>query len=240
MSAISHTVAGFQRRWDDWKLQETLAKKELDQIEKQIVAATIREEIAEAELVNHDKQSENSKAIDDYLKGKFTSEQLFGWMQGQLASLYFQAYKLAYDAAKKAERAFRYELGLDESKFVQFGYWDSLKKGLLAGERLQNDLRRMEAAYLDKNRREFEITRHVSLAELSPAALIALREVGECEVDIPESLFDMDYPGHYMRRIKSVALTIPCVVGPYTNVNCHADPVLQPCSQGHDRRGLRK
>ena len=30
----------------------------------------------------------------------------------------------------------------------------------------------------------------------------------------------MDYPGHYMRRIKSVNLTIPCVVGPYTSVNC--------------------
>jgi hypothetical protein len=30
----------------------------------------------------------------------------------------------------------------------------------------------------------------------------------------------MDHPGHYMRRIKSVALTIPCVVGPYTNLNC--------------------
>jgi hypothetical protein len=55
---------------------------------------------------------------------------------------------------------------------------------------------------------------------LNPAALIALKEVGECEVDIPEWLFDLDYPGHYMRRIKSIALSIPCVAGPYTNVNC--------------------
>jgi Tc toxin complex TcA C-terminal TcB-binding domain len=37
---------------------------------------------------------------------------------------------------------------------------------------------------------------------------------------MPEALFDMDYPGHYMRRIKSVSLTIPCVTGPYTSVNC--------------------
>jgi hypothetical protein len=28
-----------------------------------------------------------------------------------------------------------------------FGYWDSLKKGLLAGEKLQYDLRRLETAY---------------------------------------------------------------------------------------------
>jgi len=30
----------------------------------------------------------------------------------------------------------------------------------------------------------------------------------------------MDYPGHYLRRIKTVGLTVPCVVGPYTSVNC--------------------
>ena len=37
---------------------------------------------------------------------------------------------------------------------------------------------------------------------------------------LPESLFDMDGPGHYFRRIKSVALSIPCVSGPYASVNC--------------------
>jgi hypothetical protein len=39
-------------------------------------------------------------------------------------------------------------------------------------------------------------------------------------VALRESLFDADFPGHYMRRLKSVALTLPCVVGPYTSVNC--------------------
>lgn len=28
----------------------------------------------------------------------------------------------------------------------------------------------------------------------------------------------MDFPGHYMRRIKSVAMTIPAVVGPYSSI----------------------
>ena len=30
----------------------------------------------------------------------------------------------------------------------------------------------------------------------------------------------MDFPGHYLRRIKSVSLTIPCVTGPYSSVPC--------------------
>ena len=29
----------------------------------------------------------------------------------------------------------------------------------------------------------------------------------------------MDFPGHYMRRIKSVSITLPCVTGPYASVS---------------------
>src|SRR5262249_38869882 len=155
----SQTIGSFYRRQDEWKLQETLANKELDQIDKQIEAATIREAIAQADLDNHDLQTDQAKEVDEHLRTKYTDEELYGWMQGQLAGLYFQTYKLAFDLAKKAERAFRHELGLQDSSFVQFGYWDNLKSGLLAGERLQTDLRRMEAAYLDRNRRELEITK---------------------------------------------------------------------------------
>jgi hypothetical protein len=45
-------------------------------------------------------------------------------------------------------------------------------------------------------------------------------ENGTCVIELPESLFDADYPGHYMRRLRSVSLTIPCTTGPYTGVNC--------------------
>jgi hypothetical protein len=51
-------------------------------------------------------------------------------------------------------------------------------------------------------------------------ALARFKETGECFVNVPEAAFDMDYAGHYMRRIKSVSVSIPCVTGPYTGVNC--------------------
>jgi receptor-binding and translocation channel-forming TcA subunit of Tc toxin len=61
----------------------------------------------------------------------------------------------------------------------------------------------------------------VSLATLDPLAFITLKETGRCErVTIPESLFDLDTPGHYLRRLKRVSVTIPCVTGPYTGVHC--------------------
>ena len=46
-----------------------------------------------------------------------------------------------------------------------------------------------------------------------------LRETGECDFHIPEAWYNIDYPGHYFRRIKAVRITIPCIVGPYANVS---------------------
>ena len=214
------TTGSQERRWDEWKLQEKRAGKELEQIEKQITAAEIRLAIAENELENHDLQTENAKEVDAYMRDKFTNQQLYNWMVSQISALYFQSYQMAYDLAKRAEKAFQHELGVTDTSYVQFGYWDSLKKGLLAGERLGYDLKRMEVAYLDQNRREYELTKHVSLAMLDPVALVMLKETGECFTSLPEAIFDLDFPGHYMRRIKSVSLTIPCVTGPYTSVSC--------------------
>jgi receptor-binding and translocation channel-forming TcA subunit of Tc toxin len=67
---------------------------------------------------------------------------------------------------------------------------------------------------------EFELTKNISLLRLNPLALLELRETGKCYVSIPEELFDLDFRGHYFRRIKAVRLSIPCFAGPYTLVSC--------------------
>ena len=219
-AAISTTVGSYIRRQEDWDFQGRLAAIEIDQVQFQINAAEIRQAIAEKELENQEMQIENSKTVDDYMRNKYTNEQLYSWMITQIATVYFQAYQLAFDMAKRAEKCYMYELGITDSNIVQFGYWDSLKKGLLSGDKLMNDLRRLEAEYINQNKREFEITKHISLAQIAPLALITLKETGICNITLPEWLFDMDYPGHYMRRIKNVSISIPCILGPYTSVNC--------------------
>ncbi|CAN5793676.1 hypothetical protein BH11BAC3_BH11BAC3_12880 [soil metagenome] len=50
-------------------------------------------------------------------------------------------------------------------------------------------------------------------------AVLILKQTGKTEFALPEVLFDMDYPGHYKRRIKSVSISIPCIAGPYTGLN---------------------
>ncbi len=213
-------MASYWRRQQEWTQQFNVAAKDILQINKQQISAQIRIAIADQELKNHDKQIENAQLIEEFLRNKYTNEELYRWMQGAISTIFFQSYQLAYDLAKKAERCYRFERGVTSSNFIQFGYWDSLRKGLMSGERLYLSLKQLERAYHDQNKRDYEITKNISLILNDPLALITLKETGTCTIELPEALFDADYPGHYMRRIKSVSLTIPCVVGPYTSINC--------------------
>jgi hypothetical protein len=219
-SGRASRLGQFIFREHDWVIQSNTAAHEIMHLDQQIAAAEIQEAIAKNEERNHEQQQEHAREIEEFLRDKYTNRELYNWMVGQISAMYFQAYQFTYDVAKRAERAYRFELGLQDSNFIQFGYWDSLRKGLLAGDRLYHDLKRMEVAYLDQNRREHEMTKHISLALLHPEALVELRQTGSCFVELPEALFDVDCPGHYMRRLKSVSVSIPCVTGPYTSVTC--------------------
>ena len=152
-ATTSSIMGGYHRRRDDWKLQEKVAEKELKQIDKQILAAEIRKAISEKDLDNHDQQIENANEVDTFMRDKFTNQELYNWMVSQISTIYFQSYQMAYDIAKRAEKAFQHELGDYDATFIKFGYWDSLKKGLLSGEKLHYDLKRMETGYLEKNKR---------------------------------------------------------------------------------------
>lgn len=221
--ASASKTASYQRRANDWMLQANLAAKELTQMGRQIISSLIREQITKKEYDNQLQQIEHAKEVDTFLKDKFTNEELYSWMQGELSRLYHESYKFAFDIAKKAEKTMKHELmrpEADARDFIKFNYWDAGRKGLLAGEALTFDLKRMEMAYHEYNKREYEIAKHISIKQLNPLALLQLKSTGVCEVHIPEWLFDLDCPGHYMRRIKNVAVSIPAVAGPYTSINC--------------------
>ena len=222
-AAMALQYASYERRADDWLFQYNLAAHELRQNGRQILASLIGEQIARHDYLNVQQQIKNSQEVDRLLHDKFTNEDLYLWMQGEISRLYYEYYRFAFDTSRKTEKTMKQELmrpELDSQDFVKFNYWDGGRKGLLSGEALYLDLKRMEMAYHENNRRELELTKHVSLRQLNPLALLTLKATGSCQIAIPEWLFDLDGPGHYMRRIKHVALSIPAVAGPYTSVSC--------------------
>jgi len=226
----SSKIGSYARREQEWAYQSNLAAGEINQIYKQLRAAQIREAIAEREWKNHKQQIRQAEDIEHFLSGeknssghkKISTQAFYTWMKREVKGLYAQCFQFAFDIAKKAERALQHELGNPELSYLQFGYLAG-KEGLLAGEKLYLDIKRMEMAYHDLNQREYELTKHVSLLQVNPIALLQLRTTGRCTVVLPEELFDMDGPGQYFRRYykqQPVAVSIPCVAGPYTSVNC--------------------
>lgn len=222
-AGIHNRSAGHQRRADDWTLQVNLAAKELQSAGRQILASLIGEQIALKEKETAEQQAANAREVYQFLHDKFSDEELYGWMQSELSRLYYEYYRFAFDLARRAEQTMKRELmrpELDQQTMIRFNYWNGGRKGLLAGENLFLDVKRMEAAYHDYNQREYELIKHVSLLQLDPLALIQLRTTGRCQLRIPEAVFDLDGAGHYFRRLKSVAISIPSVTGPHVSVNC--------------------
>jgi Tc toxin complex TcA C-terminal TcB-binding domain len=219
-AAIDLTEAGWQRRSVDWFHQTQVLPIEIQQIELQILGAQRRRDQAMQELNNQQRQIENAGEVLDFLRDKFSAAELYLWLQKETAALYRRMYELAHRTALQAQHAFNLERGHTTRHFLPDWPWDDLHAGLLAGERLEAALHHMEMAYLNENVREYELAKHISLRQQFPMAFLRLRATGRCEIDIPEWMFDLDYPGHYMRRIRSVSLTIPCVTGPYTGVHC--------------------
>ena len=193
---------------------------EIEQIERQILGAERRRDQALRQLNNLVQQKQQAAELHDFLRDKFTNQALYLFLQQELAALHYQMFEVAWCWAHQAQRAFQLERELTVRRFLPADIWDGLHEGLLTGERLSTSLRTMEKTYHNENRREHELITRLSLSVDFPLAFLQLKITGACEVEIPEWRLDREYPGHYLRRIKSVSLTIPCVAGPYTGVHC--------------------
>ena len=219
---LSLTKSGWDRREQEWQHTVDVTVTEIQQIKRQRLASLRRLDIALKELNNTQRRIEHSAEVQDFARDKTSRFELYLYLQQENAVLYRQCYRLAMRTALETQQAVRYELGDPNLSYIpsEAASWDNLHEGLLAGEKLEIALYAMERAYMNKNCREFEMIKHISLRLHFPQAFMLLKATGYCEVDLPEWFFDLDYPGHYMRRIRSVSLTVPCVAGPYTGVHC--------------------
>ncbi|KAI9776499.1 MAG: putative Insecticidal toxin complex protein TccB2 [Geoglossum umbratile] len=212
--------ANFLRALQDRIQQANLAGYEIKNIDKQVLASKIRIQMADKDISIQQKQIDQMGEVEEFLRTKYSNHELYQWMEGSIRSIFYETYTHAYDLAKKAEKAFKFERPQDKTSYIQAGYWDPSRDGFLSGERLYAALKSLETAYQEKRSHEYEITKNISLRQLDPLALICLRETGVCEFKVPEVAFDVDFPGHFLRKIKSVGVTIPAIVGPYVGVNC--------------------
>jgi hypothetical protein len=229
-AGIASTLGSYERRTEEWEHQLNLSEMELEQLEKDVVASEIRVAIAERELETHEMKMEQAEDVYAFYRDRFTNLGLYNWLSSEVRGLYRQAFRMATEMARMAETAYQYERDRTDT-YITGDAWDTERAGLLSGEKLMIQLQEMEKAFLESGRRDYEVNQTLSMSQIDPSALHELREEGSCEFRLAEPFFDVTYPGQYRRRIKSMRLSIPCVTGPYVNVNAKLTLL-----QGHVRR----
>ena len=154
----------------EWHQQLLLAQQELKQVEQQRLAADIRATITARELDIHQTTMDQADELDEFYKDKFTGLGLYNYLATTLTRLHHEAYNVADELARMAQRAYQFERD-DDTVFVASDNWQFDRAGLLAGERLTLQLQQLENTYLARNTRQFEITQSFSLALVDPGAL---------------------------------------------------------------------
>jgi hypothetical protein len=195
--------------------------REIKMVDKEIDIQNTRIRAAQQEMDMQQATLDHTAQTEAWLRTKYTNEQLYGWMEKTLRSLHASAYEVAAAAAQRAEAALAFEQGRDLNLLRRgaqtSGSWQGV--GLLAADHLYQDLKRLETSSLDTPPHDFEIAKAISLRQTNPKALLRLRLTGSTTFSLPELLYDADFPGHYMRRIRSVSVSIPAVLGAHTGIN---------------------
>lgn len=224
-TAISAT---YERRKDDWKFQAQQAGVDVQTLQAEITTQQLQIAAASNARAMAKAQHAQMQSMYQFLTQRFTNEALYQWLAGQMAPLYYQAYDAAAGLCKLAEACWQYELGDKKTSFFGAGTWDDRHQGLMSGEPLQVALQKMDSMwYSERNTRKLEITRTLSVRNtLGESAWKAALDTakananGEIQVlfSFKEKDFDDDYPGHYLRQIVNVSVTLPAAIGPTQNV----------------------
>ncbi|EFR2684443.1 discoidin domain-containing protein [Salmonella enterica] len=184
VAGVLLTTDNYRRRQEEWTLQKETADYELQQIEYQLQSLEIRREAAVMQNTSLLIQQQHADKQLNFLKSKFSSQQLYSWLRSRLSTIFYQFYDVAVTASLQAQEAWRWETLDTARQFIRPGAWQNGRSGLLCGEALLLDLALMESAWIDWNKRALEVTRTVSIA----SELKGATPVDPTVPDLPEAI----------------------------------------------------
>lgn len=220
----------FNRRTQEWEHTLAQSRLELAQVKAQLRVQREQANSSRLQYASAEMALRQARLMFDLLEKRFTTSQLYQWLNTQFSSFYLQAYDMALSLCLDAQACWHYERAESDRTFVHAAQWNSHRSGLSAGEGLKLSLINMQAAYFHNHARPMEITKTISLRQLKakdPNATrnaawdelsASLKKTGIVEFELTKALFDADYPEHYLRRIKSISVTLPATLSPYEDI----------------------
>ncbi|WP_447964615.1 Tc toxin subunit A-related protein [Nitrospira sp. Ecomares 2.1] len=217
-AAATASFAAWKRREGEWKFQRDLSNFDIEVANFGINLAEARSDIVGQEKEIAQVSLENTKDTIEFLGEKFFNTDLYNWMGKQLRKLYRHQLNMAIATANGAQQALEFErqTSLD---FIGQDYWDDSRKGLLGSEHLLADLDKMEEFRLQTAVRKREIEKTISLAAKAPLAFQRFKETGVLEFATLPSWFESDFPGHYLRLIRDVRVSMLALVPPVEGIH---------------------
>jgi hypothetical protein len=85
---------------------------------------------------------------------------------------------------------------------------------LTGSARLLQDITQLDQYAFETNKRKLQLTKMIPLAQLVPLEFQQFRETGVLSFATPMDLFDRDFPGHYLRLIKRVRVSVVALIPP--------------------------
>ena len=213
-----------ERQTDGWRLNQSMATWDATIAGDQITAATARQKVATDEASIAVAQAQNAAALLTFLATKFTNVQLYSWMVDVLGPLYRHQLQLATATALLAQQQLAFERQQRPPTFIKPDYVIDAtasnltaaqsSSGLTGSARLLSDVNDLNTYAYSTDQRKLQLMQSFSLAQLAPIDFIRFRQSGDMSFTIPLPLFDQSFPGHYLRLIRRLRVSIVGLIPP--------------------------
>lgn len=228
------TLASYERRRSEWELQRSLANQDIQIATQQVKIAEDQIKVVNQERNIAFIRTNHAEEVMNFLSNKFTNEDLYDWMSEILEDVYSFFLQQATAMGKLAANQLAFERQEPIPSIILSDYWEppqtaqnntvqiepeNDRKGLTGSSRLLRDIYQLDQLAFQTEKRKLELTKNISLAQLSPAEFQEFRETGVFRFHTPMELFDWDFPGHYLRLIKRVRVSVIALTSPTEGIH---------------------
>jgi len=207
-SSIFQIMASNERRRQEWQYQLKLAQVDFKIADMGVALAEDRMAIVDKEKEISQLQQQHANDTLNFLEHKrFTGSKLYNWMRTELSKIYRNQLYIALGMARMAQQALAFERQQTITT-IKHNYWEGERKGLLGTEKLLQDINSLEELRIQTDIRKKELTKTLSFASYAPAEFQRFKESGIMEFTPQMAWFDRYFPGHYMRLIKRISVSV--------------------------------
>ncbi len=217
-------MAQYERRRQEWTLQWRVAEADHAAALALVAVAQQRAAVAETEAAIADLQQSHATSVVEFLASKTTNVDLYRWMSRMLRDVYRQMLQQATAVARLAEQQLAFERGEPPPRCIGVEYWTGDGRsapaagGLTGSARLLADLARLDQHAFETNHRKLALTHTISFARSFPVDLQRFRQTGVLPFITRLSDFDAGFPGHHLRTIRRVRVSVLGLVPPAVGI----------------------